>query len=50
MWLGKDISKLFVGLHMKNDNIPLDFKVSQEIMSDVYVIGSRMLIRVASNL
>jgi hypothetical protein len=35
---------------MKNDNIPLDCMISQEVVSDVYVFDSRMLIRVVSNL
>jgi hypothetical protein len=35
---------------MRNDNIPLDCMISEEMMSDVYMFSSRMLTRVVSNL
>jgi hypothetical protein len=35
---------------MRNDYIPLDCMISQEIVPDVYVFGSRMLTRVVNNL
>jgi hypothetical protein len=35
---------------MRDNNIPFYGMVSQEILSDVYVFGSRVLIRVVSNL
>jgi hypothetical protein len=36
--------------HMRNDNILFDGMISQEMVPDVYVFGSRVLIRVVSNL
>jgi hypothetical protein len=36
--------------HMRNDNILFDDMISQEMVPDVYVFGSRVLIRVVSNL
>jgi hypothetical protein len=50
LWLGEYISKLFIGSHMRNNNIPLDSMISQEMVSDVYVFGSRVLTRIVSNL
>jgi hypothetical protein len=35
---------------MRNNDIPLDIMISQEMVLDVYVFGSRVLIRVVSNL
>jgi hypothetical protein len=35
---------------MRNNDIPLDCMISQEMVSDAYVFGSRMLTRVVSNL
>jgi hypothetical protein len=35
---------------MRNNDIPLDSMISQEVVLNVYVFGSRMLIRVVSNL
>jgi hypothetical protein len=35
---------------MRNNDIPLDSMISQEMVLDVYVFGSRVLIRVVSNL
>jgi hypothetical protein len=35
---------------MRNNDIPLDCMISQEMVSNVYVFGSKMLIRVVSNL
>jgi hypothetical protein len=35
---------------MRNHNIPFDVMVSQKVVPDVYVFGSRMLTRVVSNL
>jgi hypothetical protein len=35
---------------MRNDDIPLDSMISQEMVLDVYMLGSRMLTRVISNL
>jgi hypothetical protein len=35
---------------MRNHSIPFDGMISQEVVSDVYVFGSRMLTRVVSNL
>jgi hypothetical protein len=35
---------------MRNNDIPLVGMISQEIVPDVYVLGSGMLTRVASNL
>jgi hypothetical protein len=37
-------------LHMGNNNIPFDGIVSQEVVPDVYMFGSRMLTRLVSNL
>jgi hypothetical protein len=50
LWLGEDISKLFTGSYMRNDDIPLDSLISQEMVLDVYVFGSIMLTMVVSNL
>jgi hypothetical protein len=47
---GKDIGELFIGSHMRNHNIFLDDVVSQKMVSDINVFGSRMLTRVVSNL
>jgi hypothetical protein len=49
-WLGKYIGKLFIGSHMRNDNIPHDCMIALEMVPDVYVFSSRMLTRVISNL
>jgi hypothetical protein len=35
---------------MRNNDTPLDSMISQEMVLDVYVFGSIMLIRVVSNL
>jgi hypothetical protein len=35
---------------MRNNDIPLDCMISQEMVLDVYVFGSRMLTRAVSNL
>jgi hypothetical protein len=35
---------------MRNDYIPIDCKISQEMVMNVYVFGSRMLTRGVSNL
>jgi hypothetical protein len=35
---------------MRNNDIPLDCMISQEMVSDVYVFGSIMITRVVSNL
>jgi hypothetical protein len=35
---------------MRDNNIPFDGMVSQEMVPDVYVFGSRMLTRIVSNL
>jgi hypothetical protein len=35
---------------MSDNNIPFDSMISQKVVSDVYVFGSRMLTRVVSNL
>jgi hypothetical protein len=35
---------------MRNDDIPLDSTISQEMVSDVNVFGYKMLTRVVSNL
>jgi hypothetical protein len=34
---------------MRNNDIPLESMISQEMVSNVYVFGSRMLTRVVSN-
>jgi hypothetical protein len=47
---GKDISELFIGSHMGNFYVILDGMVSQEVVLDINVFGSRMLVRVVSNL
>jgi hypothetical protein len=39
-----------MGSHIRNDDIPLDVMISQKMVSDVYVLGSRVLTRVVSNL
>jgi hypothetical protein len=41
---------LVVGSNMRNQKIPHDDMVSEEVVPDVYVFGSRMLTRVISNL
>jgi hypothetical protein len=48
--LGKDIGKLFIGSYMRNNDSPLDCMISQEMVLDVYVFGSKMLTWVISNL
>jgi hypothetical protein len=35
---------------MRNDYIPLDCMISQEMVPNIYVFGFRMLTRVVSNL
>jgi hypothetical protein len=35
---------------MRNNDIPLYSMISQEMVSDAYMFGSRMLTRVVSNL
>jgi hypothetical protein len=35
---------------MRNNDIPLDIMISQEMVPDAYVFGSRMLTRVVTNL
>jgi hypothetical protein len=44
------MGKLFIGSHLRNNDIPLDSMISQEIVPDVYVFGSRVLTRVVINL
>jgi hypothetical protein len=46
---GKDIGELFIGSHMGNHYISLDDMISQEVVPDIKVFGSRMLTRVVSN-
>jgi hypothetical protein len=47
---GKDIDELFIGSHMGNHYVSLDGMISQEVVLDINVLGSRMLKRVVSNL
>jgi hypothetical protein len=47
---GKDIDELFIGSHMKNHYVAFDGMVSQKVVSDINVFGSRMLTRVVGNL
>jgi hypothetical protein len=47
---GKDVGELFVGSHMGNLYVTLDGMISQEVVSDINVFGSRMLTRIVSNL
>jgi hypothetical protein len=35
---------------MRNNDIPLDIMISQEMVPDAYVFGSRILTRVVTNL
>jgi hypothetical protein len=47
---GEDICELFISFHMWNHYISLDGMISQEVVSDINVIGSRMLTWIVSNL
>jgi hypothetical protein len=47
---GKDISELFIGSHMGNYYVSHDGMISQEVVLDVNVFGSRMLRRIVCNL
>jgi hypothetical protein len=39
-WLGEDISKLIIGVHTLNANVPFLLVISNEIMADIYVLCS----------
>jgi hypothetical protein len=47
---GEDIGELFIGYHKGNHYVSLDGIVSQKVVPDINVFGSRMLTRVVSNL
>jgi hypothetical protein len=49
-WFGTNIDKLFVGSDMRNNNIPLYSMIYQEMVSYVYVFGSRILTSIVSNI
>ena len=49
-WFGEDIRKLLVGAHMCKNNISLLNMIPYEVMTNVNMLGARMLTRVVDNL
>jgi hypothetical protein len=47
---GEDIGELFIGSHVRNHYISFDAMVSQEVVPNINVFGSRMLTWIISNL
>jgi hypothetical protein len=48
--LGENIGLLVVGFNMRDNNIPFYGMVSQKMVSNAYVFGSRVLTWVISNI